>query len=188
MSNSTPTLTTFSRRLVTRHWQEWRDRLPSLAVQTLDRRCWPYGSSADPRRLLDQIHSGQISMVQGSGPHGLILCKRFTSELVVFGGAVGISRDQSCTAVIPLGDIDLRLPQTFLERQWSYRRRILSIEWQQAITEAHPSTRRAQILLERLEELFPMALLDPVPSEVLANLVGMHPARLAEARYSHVRS
>ncbi|MFQ3585906.1 MAG: hypothetical protein SNJ85_13480, partial [Cyanobacteriota bacterium] len=88
----------------------------------------PWAGSWDPLTLLEHVRSGQVWLVKGIGSHGLLLEKTHMVELVEFGGAVGMAIDRDCRAVLPIGQVYLQAPATFLERQWGYRRRAHSAE------------------------------------------------------------
>lgn len=156
-SNNTPIPTTAS---------EVRDEMPLARVR---------GSGSDPQVLLTQVTKGSVRMVKGRGQFGLLLIKPFTTELVGFGAAVGLPLDRASQSVIPLGDVFLAPPRTYLERRWALRRRIYWINQQQQLTEAYPAPRRARLLLSYLEKLVPQPDLEAVPDEILAKLVGLEP-------------
>ncbi|MEN9260649.1 MAG: hypothetical protein Q6L60_06760, partial [Thermostichus sp. HHBFW_bins_43] len=105
--------------------------------------------------------------------HGLLLEKPHTVELVEFGGAVGMAIDRNCRAVLPIGQVYLQAPATFLERQWGYRRRAHSAEALQKVTESYPGMRRAALLWQHLCQRYGPSLLTPLPDEWLGRLVGV---------------
>jgi hypothetical protein len=132
--------------------------------------------------MLQQVTSRQVWMVKGQGPCGVILDKPFTAELVMFGGAVGMEIDRHCQAVIPIGEVDLVQPSSFLEVQWAYRRRSYWNDWQQSITEAYPAVRRGILLLCRLQDLLATEVVDALPDPLLGKLVGLPAAVVGTAR------
>lgn len=133
--------------------------------------------------LLHQITCGSMGIVQGrAGPAGLLLERRFTADLVLLGGAVGVSIDRGVEQVIPIGAVQVVDPRSYLERQWALRRRLHWINWQQQITEAHPSGRRAELLISRLAEQFTIEQIQPLSDRSLAKLVGVTPEEVEEAR------
>jgi hypothetical protein len=133
----------------------------------------PWAGSWDPLTLLEHVRSGQVWLVKGIGAHGLLLEKPHTVELVEFGGAVGMAIDRDCRAVLPIGQVYLQAPATFLERQWGYRRRAHSAESLQKLTESFPSLRRAALLWQYLCQRYSPSLLTPLPDEWLGRLVGV---------------
>ncbi len=143
----------------------------------------PLGSPLDPRLLLHPITSGSLTIVKGhQGAAGLILDRHFTADLVLFGGAVGVSIDRDTEQVIPIGPVILVPPRSYLEKQWAFRRRVYWLNWQQQITEAYPAGRRAEILISRLSEQFSREQIQPLSDQILAKLVGVSPAEVALAR------
>ncbi len=136
----------------------------------------------DSQRLLEYVRSGQVWLVKGKGPHGLVLEKPHLVELVQFGGAVGMAIDRDCRAVLPIGQVYLQAPATFLERQWGYRRRAYSAEVLQKVTEAYPSQRRAALLWHHLCQSYGPDLLTSVPDEWLGRMVGVAEHRIRSCR------
>ncbi len=124
-----------------------------------------------------------MGIVKGrAGPAGLLLEKRFTADLVLLGGAVGVTIDRGVERVIPIGSVEVVDPRSYLERQWALRRRLYWINWQQQITEAYPSGRRAELLISRLSEQFMIDQIQPLSDQLLSKLVGVTPDEVAMAR------
>ncbi len=136
----------------------------------------------DPSYLLSQLATGDPWMVKGIGEHGLILDYGPAAELVLFGSAVGMSVDQKCQQVIPIGTIYLVRAKSYLERQWSRRRRIQGINWHQSITEAYQAEYRTYRLLADLHQLFSPATVADLPDLILAKLVGLSPEKVQAGR------
>lgn len=143
----------------------------------------PLRSPLEPHPLLHPITSGSLAIVKGhQEPAGLILERRFTADLVLFGGAVGVSIDRGTEQLIPIGLVILAPPCSYLEKQWAFRRRVYWLNWQQQITEAYPAGRRAEILISRLSDHFSVEQIQPLSDRILAKLVGVSPAEVALAR------
>ncbi|MDX2270515.1 MAG: hypothetical protein NW237_01005 [Cyanobacteriota bacterium] len=136
----------------------------------------------DPQAWLEQLASGEVWVVKGGQSQALILEKPHTADFLGFGAALGMNLDRHCQAVIPLGEVSLHRPRSFLEQQWAYRRRQYWIEWQQRLTEAYPLQQRGSLLWQALQDILPMEIVQSIPDVILGKMVGISPEMMAATR------
>ena len=114
--------------------------------------------------------------------NGLILYKRFYTEFAGPGAAIGGSFDSDCEAVIPLGNLSLVLPDSAEEQQKALRIRLQWIRLTQNFTDRPNAIERAQMILEQFKNYFDQTMVDAVPNEAFALLVGVLPQTIHRAR------
>ena len=83
--------------------------------------------------ILTQIKSGQVLIVKADRRGGLRLHKKWHTEFVGPGAAVGGTLDQDCQKVELVGDVSLVLPESREARIRAYliRRQWIRLEMQQ---------------------------------------------------------
>jgi hypothetical protein len=138
-----------------------------------------YGSD-----MLSQISSGKVFMVNSRKRNGLILFKRYHAEFAGPGAAVGGDYDRDCIRILPIGKRqDLLLPDdTFEERQKGYLIRRQWVRLIKQITENPDPQQRVQKILDQFEQYFPTGMVQQLPDDAFAMLVGVLPQTVAIVR------
>lgn len=138
--------------------------------------------------LIAQLSSGQLFVVDRTRCNGLIIQKRYHSEFAGPGSAVGGFFDIGTQRLFPIGDFSLVAPASsaYDERQQAFSTRRHWLRLIEQLTENAAPLMRASLLLERFSHYFDNAMIDGLPNEVLANLIGVMPATMAIAR-QHLR-
>lgn len=80
-------------------------------------------NTVNSTQVLTQLSSGQILTIDSRCRGGLILCKRHHAEFAGYGAAVGGICDIDCNRIIPIGEVSLIHPESFLERQKAFKMR-----------------------------------------------------------------
>jgi hypothetical protein len=146
-------------------------RVPNLKVDRLETEELPSVPALD--RLL------AINEYQKSG---LILCKSYYAEFAGPGALVSAALEQSCTAIVAIGTPEIIEVVTPKERQKAYGRRIQWMRWLQKITDHPDSGERLEKLLYGFEAFFGRQVVQDLPREALALLVGVLPHTVARSR------
>ncbi len=138
--------------------------------------------------LITQLSSGQLLVVDGTRHSGLIIQKRYHSEFAGPGSAVGGFFDIGVQHLFPIGDLSLLAPASsaYDERQQAFSTRRQWLRLIEQLTENAAPLMRSALLLERFSHYFDNAMIDVLPNEVLANLIGVMPTTMAIAR-QHLR-
>lgn len=137
-----------------------------------------------PKEIINQLQNGQLLKVSGIRGNGIIIFHRHHAELAGPGAAVGGIFDIKCSRVIPLGKASIVHPQSFNERQKAYKLRQQWIRFTQNAMESAVPLQRANQLLISLYKYFDPQIIDQLPSDVLAKLVGVLPKTIAMVRQS----
>lgn len=137
---------------------------------------------AQPTEILTQLQSGQLLRVNGTRGNAIVIFHRHHAELAGPGAAVGGVFDIDCSRVIAVGKISIGYPQSREERQQAY---VLRQQWTQFTLKAMESwvpLQRAKNFLVLLNKYFEPQLIDQLPDEVLAQLVGVLPQTIGIVR------
>jgi hypothetical protein len=137
-----------------------------------------------PTEILIQLHTGQLLKVNGHPGNALIICHPHHSELAGPGAAVGGIFDLKCIRVIAIGKVSIVYPETHRERHKAYIRRQQWMLFTQKAMESWVPLQRSKRLLILLYQYFDHKLIDELPDEVLARLVGVLPKTMATMRQS----
>jgi hypothetical protein len=135
-----------------------------------------------PKEIINQLQNGQLLRVRGCRGNAIIICHRHHAELAGPGAAVGGVFDINCSRVIPLGKISIVYPESSSERQKAYKLRQQWILFTQKAMESSVPLQRANNLLLSLYKYFEPQIIDQLPNEVLAQLVGVLPKTIAMLR------
>lgn len=125
--------------------------------------------------LLTMLLSGKVFIVNSRRRNGLILFKRYHAEFAGPGAAVGGDYDRDCRGALPIGNLSLLNPESHEERQKAYLIRRQWIRLIKQITENPVSGQRIQKILDQFEQYFPPEIVDQLPDEAFALLVGVLP-------------
>lgn len=132
--------------------------------------------------MLEQIIAGQLFIVSRRRRNGVILCKRFHADFAGPGAAVGGSLDRDCTAIVPVGNLRLKDPESPQDLGDAYRiRRQWTILMRQ-LTETDAPEKRARMVLSQFENYFSPEVVAQIPDAALGLMVGIFPQTIAEAR------
>lgn len=137
---------------------------------------------SQPTEILSQLKTGQLLRVKGCRGNALIICHPHHSELAGPGAAVGGAFDLKCVRVIPIGKVSIIHPETRIERQKAYTLRQQWILFTHKPMESWVPLQRAKRLLILLYQYFDPQVIDEVPDEVLARLVGVLPRTIGMMR------
>lgn len=143
-------------------------------------------SIIQPTEILSQLQTGQLLRVRGLRGSALIICHPHHSELAGPGAAVGSVFDLKCSRVIPIGKVSIVYPETRIERQKAYVLRQQWILFTQKAMDSWVPLQRSKRLLIMLYQYFDTQLIDELPDEVLARLVGVLPNSITMARQAVV--
>lgn len=113
---------------------------------------------------------------------GLILCKGFHAEFAGPGAALAPLVEQECVSIIAIGSPEIVEVVTHEDRQKAYSRRIQWLRWLQKITDHPDPLQRIERLFSGLEAFFGNQVLQSLPDEALALLIGVLPPTIATVR------
>ncbi len=139
-------------------------------------------SGLDDDDILGKIRGSELWVVNSRRRNGLIIHKEFYTEFAGPGAAIGGGLDQDCRAVIPLGNLSLISPSSAEEQQKALRIRLQWIRLTQNFTDKPVPIDRARMILEQFKSYFDQAIVDQVPDEAFALLVGVLPYTVRRAR------
>jgi hypothetical protein len=131
---------------------------------------------------LQMLQSGQLLSIANLSGTGLILRKAFHCEFVGPGAAVGGMFDTGCTSVYAVGKVQFLVPATTIDRKQAFQARIAYLERLQEITVAEAPLRRALSALEYLGDVLGVDVVQQIPDEMMAGLVGVFIETMAIAR------
>ncbi len=137
-----------------------------------------------PTKILAQLQSGQLLRVSGHRGNAIIICHRHHAEIAGLGAAVGGVFDLDCGRVIPIGRIGLVYPESFSERQKAYIQRQRWILFTHKAMESWVPLQRAKNILILLHKYFDPYIIEQLPDEVIAQLVGVLPKTIGMVRQS----
>lgn len=133
-------------------------------------------------QVLTQLSSGQILKIDTRCRGGLILCKRHHAEFAGYGAAVGGSCDIDCNRVIPVGEVSLIHPESFLDRQKAFKMRQQWFCFTQKAMASYVPLHRAQMILAMLEKNFGTEVVNSISDDILSQLIGVLPKTVYMAR------
>lgn len=132
--------------------------------------------------ILARIRGGELWVVNSRRRNGLIIHKEFYTEFAGPGAAVGGGLDADCRAVIPLGSLSLISPESAEAQQKALKIRLQWVRLTQNFTDKPVPLDRAQLILEQFKSYFDQSIVDKVPDEAFALLVGVLPYTVRRAR------
>ncbi|MEC4804011.1 MAG: hypothetical protein SAJ12_21670 [Jaaginema sp. PMC 1079.18] len=134
-----------------------------------------------PTQILSHLHSGQLLRIDARSGNGVIVCHRHYAQILGPGAAVGGIFDLDCRRIITIGQVSLVYPESLKEKRQAFLTRKKWINSTQKIAQ-HPSAlQRATILLRMLERYCGTEIAAQLPTEVLAQIVGVLPSTMATA-------
>ncbi len=142
----------------------------------------PGSPSSNNEDILTKLRGQDLWVVNSRRRNGLIIHKEFYTEFAGPGAAVGGGLDDDCRDVIPLGSLSL-LPSTSAEdRQKALKIRLQWVRLTQNFTDNPLALDRARMILEQFKSYFDPSIVDQVPDEAFALLVGVLPYTVRRAR------
>lgn len=141
-------------------------------------------SIIQPTEILNQLQSGQLMRVSGNRGNAIIICHRYHAELAGPGAAVGGAFDIDCRRVIPIGNISIVYPESRSERQQAYSLRQKWLLFSQHAMKSCVPLQRANNILVLLYKYFDPKIIEQLPDEVIAQLVGVFPKTVGIVRQS----
>ena len=156
-----------------------------MSIQNLPSEAAISDLSSAPNRydsILSDVRGDRLWIVNSRRRNGLILYKQYYTEFAGPGAAVGGNLDTDCTAVIPLGNLSLIPPDSSEAQQKALRIRLQWVRLTQNFTDKPVPLARAQMILEQFKNYFDQDILDQVPDEAFALLVGVLPHTIHRAR------
>lgn len=138
-----------------------------------------------PTDILAQLQSGQLLRVSGCRGNAIIICHRHHAELAGPGAAIGGVFDLNCSRVIPVGNISLVYPESRSERHKAYTLRQRWMLFTLHAMESYVPLQRATNFLCLLHQYFDPQIVEQLPDEVLAQLVGVLPKTISMVRQAY---
>ncbi|HSM80749.1 MAG TPA: hypothetical protein VLS96_03630 [Nodosilinea sp.] len=132
--------------------------------------------------ILAKIRGEELWVVNSRRRNGLIIHKEFYTEFAGPGAAIGGGLDADCRAVIPLGSLSLISPDSAEAQQKALKIRLQWVRLTQNFTDKPVPIDRAQLILEQFKSYFDQSIVDQVPDEAFALLVGVLPYTVRRAR------
>lgn len=137
---------------------------------------------SDDDDILAKIRGNDLWVVNSRRRNGLIIHKEFYTEFAGPGAAIGGGLDSDCRAVIPLGSLSLIAPDSAEAQQKALKIRLQWVRLTQNFTDKPIPLDRAQLILEQFKSYFDQSIVDTVPDEAFALLVGVLPYTVRRAR------
>ncbi len=132
--------------------------------------------------ILTKIRGRDLWVVNSRRRNGLIIHKEFYTEFAGPGAAIGGGLDADCRAVIPLGSLSLIAPDSAEDRQKALKIRLQWVRLTQNFTDKPVPVERARMILEQFKSYFDQEIVNQVPDEAFALLVGVLPYSVCQAR------
>ncbi|NMF83329.1 hypothetical protein E1H13_08250 [Nodosilinea sp. P-1105] len=139
-------------------------------------------SGLDDDDILAKTRGNELWVVNSRRRNGLIIHKEFYTEFAGPGAAIGGGLDQDCRGVISLGNLSLISPSSAEAQQKALRIRLQWIRLTQNFTDKPVPIDRARMILEQFKSYFDQTIVDQVPDEAFALLVGVLPYTVRHAR------
>lgn len=134
---------------------------------------------------LDLFKSGHLLAIKPNSHGAIIIQKPFYADFVGPGAAVGGGFDINCISVYVIGIVEFYAPVTYPERQQAFHLRICYSKMLQKILEIPSPIHRACAVLKRLAQGLGANSIKQIPSELIAQLVGVMTKTVEIARQQH---
>jgi len=132
--------------------------------------------------ILSKIRGADLWVVNARKRNGLIINKGFYTEFAGPGAAIGGGLDTECNSFTALGSLSLISPQSAEEQQKALRIRLQWVRLTQNFTDKPDALERSQLILEQFKSYFDQDIVQQVPDEAFAMLVGVFPCTIRKAR------
>jgi hypothetical protein len=140
--------------------------------------------SPEVGELLQKIKSGQLLIVNPRRRNGIVIYRQFHAVFAGPGSAVGGDFDQDCISILPLGKLSLLEPSSPEEQQKALRIRLQWVRLTQNFTDRPVPVDRAQMILEQFQMYFDQKIVNRIPDDAFAQMVGVFPETIRLARQS----
>ena len=148
--------------------------------------CFQPGSviqSQGPTWLSIKLFQGnKLYRLKPSCDGGIILQKRFYTELICPGSALGGTIDTAITGVFAFGSMLISEPVDPLERQQAFQCRLNQSNHLKHLMQEQSEFKRACLLLEQLQDWIGMSEICAIPAELLGQLIGLPLKRIESVR------
>ena len=131
---------------------------------------------------LDLCHHRQLYRLTPDCRGGVILQKRFYTELICPGSALGGTIDTAVTGIFAFGSIKLDVPKTPIERQQAYQLRLNQSNSLQKLMKQKSESKRIYLLFEKLIALVGLEESLAIPAELMSQLIGLAPKAITLMR------
>ena len=118
---------------------------------------------------------------------GVILQKRFYTELIWPGSALGGTIDTAVTGIFAFGNTALEVPNTPIERQQAFQVRLSQSNSLQKLMQQKSEPKRAYLLFEQLNGLVGMEEIASIPAYLIGQLIGLAPNTITSIRLRFAR-
>ena len=132
--------------------------------------------------VINQLRNNQLLVVNPRRRNGLILYKQYHAEFAGPGAVVGSLFDLDAVQVLPVGNLSLITAEGPEERQRSYKLRRQWVIFLQQISRNTVPLERSQIILNQFKHYFNEEIINKLPNEAFALLVGVLPQTIKQAR------
>ncbi len=134
--------------------------------------------------VLKQIKSGQLLIVNPRRRNGIVIYRQFHAVFAGPGSAVGGDFDQSCISILPLGKLSLLDPSSNEDQQKALKIRLQWVRLTQNFTDRPIPIDRAQMIIEQFQMYFDQKIVNKIPDDAFAQMVGVFPETIRLARQS----
>lgn len=131
--------------------------------------------------------SGQLFYLPSDRPVGLLIVLPHYVDFAGCGAVVGGSFDLRCVSVYPIGDFQFAIPETTLERQKAFQRRLAYLHTLHRITFIQPPLQRACLIIRQLCQWITPEEAQKIPLELIAKLIGVLPRTIEAGWQYHLR-
>ncbi|MGD1906373.1 MAG: hypothetical protein ACFB0C_10315 [Leptolyngbyaceae cyanobacterium] len=140
--------------------------------------------SLEAGEILKNIKSGQLLIVNPRRRNGIVIYRKFHAVFAGPGSAVGSDFDQDCISILPLGKLSLLEPSSPEDQQKALRIRLQWVRLTQNFTDRPIPVDRAQMILEQFQMYFDQKIVNKIPDDAFAQMVGVFPETIRLARQS----
>lgn len=114
----------------------------------------------------------------------MILQKRFYTELISPGSALGGTIDTTITGVFVFGSIQICEPHDPVERQQAFQCRLNQSQSLQHLMQEQSELKRTYLLLQQLQDWVGASDIASIPLDLLGQLIGLPAKRIEVVRRS----
>ncbi|MEA5449435.1 hypothetical protein VB780_12700 [Leptolyngbya sp. CCNP1308] len=136
----------------------------------------------DNQDILDSLHSGELWIVNSRRRNGLIINYGFISHFAGPGAAVGGEIDKDCIDAVALGSLSLIKPESSDDLQKAIKIRTQWLRLLTNFTDKPLSRDRVLLLLEQFRSYFDESVVEKIPDEAFALLIGVLPSTVRDVR------
>ncbi len=139
--------------------------------------------SQGPTWLTVELFQGnKLYRLKPSCDGGIILQKRFYTELICPGSVLGGTIDTAITGVFAFGSTCMSEPDDPLERQQAFQCRLNQSNRLKHLMQEQSEFKRACLLLQQLQDWIGISEICAIPAELLGQLIGLPLKRIEAVR------